>query len=862
MRNLYYHCCDDNRRNAVKDHPLLNGIEFLEVVDNPGDAFEDRQTTLIVHFIKDLIPGVISKENIKIEGGERVKNIEVVNVAIGFAESPPQSPPANADRILVVKVKEAGDFSRYRLRLIKNKKDDDPPEGFDPVLSLIEFSFKVLCENEFDCKPACDCPEEAKVQPEINYLAKDYGSFRQLMLDRMAVLMPQWQERNPADMGIMLVELLAYAGDYLSYQQDAIATEAYLGTARKRISVRRHARLVDYLMHDGCNARTWIHINVTEGINGVVLKKEANGKIATQLLTKTDPSLPKAFKFNSPEYDKAIEAGAKCFELLHDEELYYTHNEMKFYTWGDRECCLPKGATSATLAGDFSTLRAGQFLIFKEVKGPQTGEPSDADPEHRHAVRLTKIKLTNDPLFSIAESPPASPPIQGIPVTRIEWHVEDALPFPLCISSKEGTLTHEDVSVALGNNILADHGRTIEDQKESSLEPDTVAQPVLSAVQSGSGHCCEDNETPVPPRYKPLLRKRPITHAAAFDYNNFTFSASDAMKWSMRETFPAVVLIEKGSSEKWFPQKDLLNSKASKKEFVLEIESDGIGHIRFGDDKQGMRPASGTTFLARYRIGNGTAGNIGREYIAHIVSDSSDITGGTTKILSVTNPFPATGGAEPETIELVKQKAPFAFRTKERAVTSQDYEEMSLRCSPLIQRSACTFRWTGSWRTAFLTIDRFGGEEVTAEFENDIRSGIEKYRMAGHDVEVNGPEYVSLELEMIICVRPNYFASDVKSSLLKIFSNRILPNGRRGVFHPDNFSFGQAVYLSPLYAAAQSVDGVSSVQITKLKRQDDPNNEAINTGKLLLSKLEIARLDNDRNFPDHGVLDLIMKGGK
>src|SRR4029077_7562637 len=90
------------------------------------------------------------------------------------------------------------------------------------------------------------CPTSPLAAPEIDYLAKDYASFRQLMLDRISVLSPQWKERNPADIGIALVELLAYAGDYLSYRQDAVATEAYLGTARRRVSVRRHARLVDY----------------------------------------------------------------------------------------------------------------------------------------------------------------------------------------------------------------------------------------------------------------------------------------------------------------------------------------------------------------------------------------------------------------------------------------------------------------------------------------------------------------------------------------------------------------------------------------------------------------------------------------
>src|ERR1044072_4093137 len=105
------------------------------------------------------------------------------------------------------------------------------------------------------------------------------------MLDRMTLLARDWQERSPADLGIVLVELLAYSADYLSYRQDAIATEAYLGTSRKRVSVRRHARLVDYFMHDGCNARAWLHIQAGPGVHGLVLKR-GSGKDTTRVLTR------------------------------------------------------------------------------------------------------------------------------------------------------------------------------------------------------------------------------------------------------------------------------------------------------------------------------------------------------------------------------------------------------------------------------------------------------------------------------------------------------------------------------------------------------------------------------------------------
>src|SRR5205807_7945756 len=130
---------------------------------------------------------------------------------------------------------------------------------------LVRFSFKINCPDDFDCLHERVCPPEVPDEPELDYLAKDYNSFRRLMLDRMSVLAPGWQERNPADLGITLVELLAYVGDHLSYHQDAVATEAYLSTAHQRVSVRRHARLLDYRMHDGCNARTWVFVEVPAG---------------------------------------------------------------------------------------------------------------------------------------------------------------------------------------------------------------------------------------------------------------------------------------------------------------------------------------------------------------------------------------------------------------------------------------------------------------------------------------------------------------------------------------------------------------------------------------------------------------------
>ena len=106
---------------------------------------------------------------------------------------------------------------------------------------------------------------EPETPPEINYLAKDYAGFRRLLLDHLSLWLPDWNEEHPADLGHALVEVLAYAADHLSYYQDAVATEAYLGTARLRRSVKRHVRLLDYAWHEGCNARVWVQVQVEGG---------------------------------------------------------------------------------------------------------------------------------------------------------------------------------------------------------------------------------------------------------------------------------------------------------------------------------------------------------------------------------------------------------------------------------------------------------------------------------------------------------------------------------------------------------------------------------------------------------------------
>ena len=429
-----FFCKNQKRRLFVGESAAINGIDYLEVV-----SFD--QKTLEIHFIHPLpgetgeIPPAsppLTVNNFRIEGGVRVKNIRVVSVS------------AN-DNVLTLTVDTAGDFSVYVLRLTTSVSNIAPPPGFDPMLAELEFSFKAGCPSDFDCKTETVCVEESLASPRIDYLAKDYASFRRLMLDRMSLLMPQWTERNVADVQIALVEMLAYTGDYLSYYQDAVATEAYLHKSRKRISARRHARLLDYHVHNGCNARTWISLEIDPGGDldtyDLLAKTVFLTRSASTGLTVKSLDVPKTLLNNRVE----------VFETLHPQKLYAVQNTLYFYTWDDQDCCLPAGATGATLYrkdGQDVWLEPGQVLIFEEVLSPRSGAEADADLSHRHAVRLTAVNPGVDVLHTTK-------------IIDIEWHEEDALPFPLCISRDIDGVFTEDIAVVRGNIILADHSRTV-----------------------------------------------------------------------------------------------------------------------------------------------------------------------------------------------------------------------------------------------------------------------------------------------------------------------------------------------------------------------------------------------------------------
>jgi Baseplate J-like protein len=678
------------RRELLMASPLQTGVDWVELA-----GAEAGRLHLKVHFVpgrdpaKQAIPSGIEPGNILVTARS--------GLGAGFHADSVHRPRDGGTTLLVgvgASVEElAGGEDGFAVLEIQNL------DGVDPQFARAGFSLatgKVAATDPYRPARAIEAPSSAQ---GIDYLAKDFQSFRRLMLDHMAARAPEWRERHPADIGVVLVEILAYAADYLSYLQDAIATEAYLSTARRRLSLRRHARMLDYRTYENCASRVWLQINVN-----------ADGKLQRGFRTFCDPdAFPDRLRHVGAVGSPA--SGQAVFETIEDAQLSLKHNRLPLYDWGVRDFRVGAGATSAMLEGDFRNLDEGDVLIFAPWPDPRTERPFGSAPLSGHAVRLVRDgRVTSDPLT-------------GRNITEIVWADADALPFDLTVAEGEG----RDGFAAFGNVVAADAGVTV-------------------LLKDPRGYVGAQ------------LHFQDVVYSVPYD-RACREPASALTRFDPRDAAPAIQLetIAEGArpGDVWNARPDLLDSDRFARDFVAETDDSGLTTLRFGDGVHGMRPAPGLRFSAVYRTGSG-----GDEVGAYAIR-SWEPRLGDDFVVAVNNPLAAGGGTNRQSMREIRRDAPEAFRNLLHCAIEQDFVAAA-KADARVQSAVTQTRWTGSRHTIRVYVQRAGGIETDHALLAELEGKLDESRILGADVALRPPQYVPLQIALTITVQPSYARNAVR----------------------------------------------------------------------------------------------------
>ncbi len=817
-----------DRIESLKAQNQVTGIDFINV--------DVSQTTLDIYFLRP-----VTTLASPLPGSINTSDILIYSTTVGLPAIEILSPltwlTLDGMDVLRVITKEPGDFTLYKLRI------DDA--RIDPYFNDVTFTFKANCPSDLDCAPPPhECRPDEKVDFPIDYLARDFWSFRQSLLDFASLRYPGWTDRLEADAGVMMAELMSAVGDEMAYYQDRVARETFLETATQRRSVRRHARLVDYHMHDGLGAFAWLEMIVASGDHQV------SAGTTVYALSNANARID-------------FEVGYGLMESVENKQYNVDANRNILYPhlWDEDQTCLPAGTTSLYLEGhQASNLPFDDFSIDpntgKQTEGKwvliKTNPVNPAQPVRKQMVRLTTVTDMTDPVFAPG------------PVTFIQWAPEHALAF-------EFDLT---VLTIRGNMLPATSGLTRQAYFLVNKSAVGLTPAALQAFVSLGGEEAihrEGHDQTVAPRFT-----LPGTQSDKLVYLGETPGSARPEVVLERLFFDGTAW--KSAGEFWSHRRILIGVNSSEPEDLHFTLDDGswqrvVGYqrigkeiehrdyafgdgatIRFGDGEFGKIPDDDSVFYVRYRLGGGRDSNVSAESIK---SFSSPLSFSAT----ITNPLPALNGTDPETAVELRQVVADAFRAiTYRAVRPEDYAEAAERL-PWVQKAGAVFRWTGSWLTAFVTADPKGKVVLELKDRKELQYQMNRFRQAGREVYISDPQYANIDLEIEICVEAASYAGEVKERVMKALIGRkgLWPKG--GYFSPDRFTFGTWLERSSMEAAIQQVPGVNAVEEIRFRRRGwfawrNFTEYAYNPGDHV-----IIRIENDPLHPERGTLKLFTHGG-
>ena len=167
---MIYSCCDELRAHVVRQTPALNGIDFLEVIDSAAPTEADRQRFLTVHFVKPLgTSDAWRRAMFASRAASASQNIKVLDASTGVG--------AEA-HVLTVEVDQARRFLALHSAPGQRRTRRRRPGRRRSAARRHRVFIQSRMSEPVRLRAAICLSARTGAVPDIDYLAKDFASFR------------------------------------------------------------------------------------------------------------------------------------------------------------------------------------------------------------------------------------------------------------------------------------------------------------------------------------------------------------------------------------------------------------------------------------------------------------------------------------------------------------------------------------------------------------------------------------------------------------------------------------------------------------------------------------------------------------
>ncbi|MEZ4433128.1 MAG: putative baseplate assembly protein [bacterium] len=245
------------------------------------------------------------------------------------------------------------------------------------------------------------------------------------------------------------------------------------------------------------------------------------------------------------------------------------------------------------------------------------------------------------------------------------------------------------------------------------------------------------------------------------------------------------------------------------------------GKVRFGDGRRGMIPPAGTASVlaAWYRIGGGSRGNVTAQAITAMRRSIAHIEG-------VNNAFPAAGGSDQETVEEAKARGPHVIKSRNRAVTAEDFEWLTLQASNGIARARCLNTIGREGEVTVVVVPKLDDRRLdltmklvpSTELLRRVKHFLDERRLLTTIVHVVRPRYTEVSISVEIIRTTSGRSEALRRAVeerLRAFLHPLI-GGRDG----KGWSFGRSVLKLDLYHVIEDIEGVDVVHRIRLIDED------------------------------------------